>query len=348
MARAHARLKLGAMSSDSDVRALSPHAKLLYVFFLQDAYLNAAGVMPICDEEWAEDLGLSMGEFEKALDELSVSRFVVIGERRRELLVRTFVRNDGVADQPNILKQALAHALLARSPSIRKALAVELRRLPAAPPAKAMGNNRVMVYPDPHACAEQLDPGGSPNPPARVPQPQTGEGSANPVGEPFAEPFPEGMPEPQGVGTGTGIGTSLGSSVSSSRSDTAAPQSDKQPIDEPQRDDVDALCNRLRDWLIQNEVKTPAITKEWRRQARLMLDRDKRELSKALNLIDWCQQDKFWMANIHSIPTFRDQYDKLALRAREEWRANGERSKATADAINPNRSPWAEVTRYSS
>jgi hypothetical protein len=348
MARAHARLKLGAMSSDPELRALSPHAKLLYVFFLQDAYLNAAGVMPICDEEWAEDLGLSLAEFEKALDELSASRFVVVGERRREVLVRTFVRNDGIADQPNILKQALAHALLARSPRIRKALAVELRKLPPAPPSKPLGNNRMMVYPDPHACADQLDPDGSPNPPARVPQPPPEEGSRNPSGNPSFEPFLEGMPEPQGMGKGKVQGSSSGSSVSSFSSDTAAPQSDKQPADEPQRDDVDALCNRLCEWLIQNEVKTPTVTKEWRRQARLMLDKDKRELSKALNLIDWCQQDTFWMANIHSIPTFREQYDKLAMRAREEWRRNGERSKANSDALNPNRSPWADVTRYSS
>lgn len=344
MARAHARLKLGAMSSDPELRARSPHAKLVYVFLLQDAYLNAAGVMPVCDEEWAEDLGLTLTELEKALDELNMSRFVVIGNRRREVLVRSFIRNDGIADQPNILKQALAHARLARSPIIRKALADELRRLPAAPPTKLLGKGRTMVYPDPHACADELDPEGSPTQPPRGSTSQSKEGSRNPS----TEPFPEEMPEPQGEGEGVGMGSSSGSSVSSSSSDPAAPTSDKQSIDEPQRDDVDAVCQRLRDWMIQNEAKTPTITKEWRRQARLMFDKDKRELSKALNLIDWCQRDTFWMSNIHSIPTFREKYDKLAMRAREEWRANGEKAKASAAATDPNRSPWADVTRYSS
>lgn len=348
MARAHARLKVGALSGDPEMRALTPHAKLLYVFLLQDAYLNAAGVMPVCDEEWAEDLGLGLSELEDALDELVEARFVVVGERRREVLVRSFIRNDGIADQPNVLKQALAHARLARSPIIRKTLAVELRKLPPAPPAKSVGTNRVMVYPDPHACADELDPEGAPQPPPRVLNNQLEEGSPNPSGNPSNEPFAEDFAEPPGKERGKVRGGSSASAVDSSRSDSAAPKPDECSDDEPRRDDVDALCDRLREWMIQNGVKAPTITKEWRRQARLMLDRDKRELSKALNLIDWCQQDAFWMANIHSIPTFREKYDKLALRAREEWRANADRAKANNDAISPNRSPWADVTRYSS
>lgn len=129
-------------------------------------------------------------------------------------------------------------------------------------------------------------------------------------------------------------------------SETAAPPSDdssKSNREEPQRDDVDALCARLRDWMVQNEAKEPTVGKLWKRQARLLLDQDKRELSKALNLIDWCQQNNFWQSKILSIPKFREKYDQLAMQAREEWRRNGQKAKAQADANDPDRNPWAGV-----
>lgn len=95
---------------------------------------------------------------------------------------------------------------------------------------------------------------------------------------------------------------------------------------EPQREDVEAVCTRLRDLVAANlvaangpDAKGPTVTQEWRRQARLMLDNDKRELSKVLNLIEWCQADSFWQSNVMSIPKFRQQYDQLALKARQEW-----------------------------
>lgn len=115
-------------------------------------------------------------------------------------------------------------------------------------------------------------------------------------------------------------------------SETAEPPADEESDAEPQREDVAALCGRLAEWMITNGARPPTITKQWRREARLLLDRDKRELSKALNLIDWCQQDPFWLTNIHSIPKFRKQYDQLTMKAREDWRRNAARPKTTRDA----------------
>lgn len=123
----------------------------------------------------------------------------------------------------------------------------------------------------------------------------------------------------------------------SSSSDTAPPRSDKPKPPEPHRDDVEAVCTRLRDLIVANGSKEPTITQEWRRQARLMIDNDKRDLSKALNLIEWCQKDSFWQGNVLSMPKFRQQYDQLALKAREEWRKRGEQS-VTCD---PDKNPWA-------
>jgi hypothetical protein len=86
----------------------------------------------------------------------------------------------------------------------------------------------------------------------------------------------------------------------------------------PPRADVEELCNRLRDRMIENGFKAPTITKVWRDEARRMLDIDKRELDKALRLIDWATSNSFWKANIRSMPKFREQYDALRVRANEE------------------------------
>lgn len=93
-------------------------------------------------------------------------------------------------------------------------------------------------------------------------------------------------------------------------STTAAPPRKE----EPQRDDVDALCNHLADRMIDNGCKAPRITDGWKREARLLLDSDHRDLAEAMRLIEWCQADQFWRSNIQSMATFRKQYDRLRLK----------------------------------
>jgi hypothetical protein len=98
-----------------------------------------------------------------------------------------------------------------------------------------------------------------------------------------------------------------------STSSSAAP-----PRGEPHRADVEQLCTRLRDRMIGNGCKPPTITDGWRKAARLLLDKDGRELDKALNLLDWVAKDDFWRTNIMSMPTFRTRYDQLRLKALAE------------------------------
>jgi hypothetical protein len=87
---------------------------------------------------------------------------------------------------------------------------------------------------------------------------------------------------------------------------------------EPPRDDVEQLCQRLHDRITTNGAKA-TITKKWRDEARRLLDIDGRELTKALNLIDWATSNTFWAPNILSMPKFREKYDQLQMQARREW-----------------------------
>ena len=88
--------------------------------------------------------------------------------------------------------------------------------------------------------------------------------------------------------------------------------------DTPVRPEVEALCDHLADRIEQNGSKRPRITKGWRDAARLLLDRDDRDLDQAHLLIDWCQGDEFWRSNVLSMPTFREQYDRLRLAAQRK------------------------------
>lgn len=82
-----------------------------------------------------------------------------------------------------------------------------------------------------------------------------------------------------------------------------------------EREDIEQLCAHLAEWIFTNGSKRPVITNAWRTEARLLLDKDERELATAIRLMDWCQSDSFWRANILSMPKFRAKYDQLRLAA---------------------------------
>lgn len=105
---------------------------------------------------------------------------------------------------------------------------------------------------------------------------------------------------------------------SSSEAPAALSDTATQPKPKPRRDDVEQLCSRLVSGMVANGCKPPTVTDRWRDAARLLLDRDGRELDKALRLVDWCQADEFWRTNIQSMTAFRKQYDRMRMRALDE------------------------------
>lgn len=206
MARSHMRWQFGAWDKP-DHAETGKDARHLYMTISADETVNQAGVLTMRPGAWARDAAMTPDEVQVALDELEQRRFVVTDPTTGQLLIRTFIRNDEVAAQPNVLRSALSYAATLRSVPIRRVLAQELRKLPPKPPDKPLKNGRVFVYPDPHAAADDIDPDGpggvSSTPPATPPPDPSEEGSANPseegsrtdAGTPqgglFAEPFRE-------------------------------------------------------------------------------------------------------------------------------------------------------------
>lgn len=92
---------------------------------------------------------------------------------------------------------------------------------------------------------------------------------------------------------------------------------DQTNVEEKKREDVERLCEHLQKRILDNGArKTSAnVTDAWRRDARLLIDRDEVAEAEAHRVIDWCQDDSFWKQNILSFPKFRKQYDQLRIKA---------------------------------
>lgn len=304
----HARF-LCRMWDDEDWKALSPRAQWFYMLLVSQASINRAGIIALTSKRW---MRLASGpsveqQIVLAMEELEATRFLVVDRDTEEVLVRSYMRGDGVEKQPNVLKAACRQAREVLSGKVRATLEAELRRLETpnddaatvlAATISALSKSSRNPSPDPSRNSSR---GRSR---ADVPSPAETRES-----EPLTEPFREPLSKPRGVGEGVGSSSHLGnSSSSSSRRESTSRAAD------PPRDDVDQLCSTLLACIHANDARA-SIGKRWRTEARLLLDRDKRPLDEALRLIQWATSDAFWKTNVLSMPTFRAQYDKLRLQA---------------------------------
>jgi hypothetical protein len=109
----------------------------------------------------------------------------------------------------------------------------------------------------------------------------------------------------------------------------------------PPRLDVEQVCSALAAAVERNGSKRPVVGDRWRTEARLMLDRDQRPLPDVLALIEWATSHKFWRANILSVPTLREKYDRLRLQRESETPSQPD-SRAAWFAAHPHINPVDE------
>lgn len=130
MARDHACVYV-SIWDDPQFVELSCMAQRLYFFLLSQRDLTYCGLLPLRVRRWASRSADSTpDDVAAALAELDAARFVVADHDAEEVLVRSYVRRDGLFRQPNVLAAALREAMAITSPALRVALAEELRRLP--------------------------------------------------------------------------------------------------------------------------------------------------------------------------------------------------------------------------
>ncbi len=200
MARDHARLDLHIWS-DEDFRDLSTVAKLVYVQLISQPKLSYAGVLDLAVKRWTRaHPDLDAAAMRAALAELHAARFVLVDYDTEELLIRSFVRNDQLWKQPNVLKGALKAAFEIESPLLRRALAVELRRLPVAvtgpAPAVAATELEASARELPASVKSAMSVRGSTRTTPAAPAEPVTTPAAEPVFEPAANPSANPSPNP--------------------------------------------------------------------------------------------------------------------------------------------------------
>jgi hypothetical protein len=118
------------MWADADWRSLTPLAQHLYMLLLSHPTLTYAGVA-----DWRPGRIAQFSRTQTAHDvvqcgiELQGKEFVLIDDETEEVLVRSFVKHDGLMKQPKLaVSMANAYAAVA-STKIREVIAFELQKL---------------------------------------------------------------------------------------------------------------------------------------------------------------------------------------------------------------------------
>lgn len=134
MARDHARIRLDIWDDD-DWCDLTSNAQWLYKFLLTSPTLTFAGIA-----DWrpariaAKTRDLKAADVEVFAAELEAGEFVVIDRDSEEVLVRSFVKHDGLLRSPNMAKALVKAFSLIASRSLRGVVVHELKRLEVAQP----------------------------------------------------------------------------------------------------------------------------------------------------------------------------------------------------------------------
>jgi len=119
-----------AIWRDPTFTALTMQAQWLYLRLLSDPRIEVTGLT-----DWRPDkIARSSYEWDiqtvlTAAKELTDAHFVVVDDELEEVLIRTFVRHDGLMSQPNMVRRLAKMVDLIESQTLRDALLVELRRL---------------------------------------------------------------------------------------------------------------------------------------------------------------------------------------------------------------------------
>lgn len=107
MSRTHARLKV-TVWSDPEFRGLPGPVQRMYFVLLSQRELSLAGVMPWMPTRLsALAVDSTIDTVEAEVRALAEKRYVYLDEDLEEVLVRTFIRHDGLLASPNMVKAML-------------------------------------------------------------------------------------------------------------------------------------------------------------------------------------------------------------------------------------------------
>ncbi|MEU5425148.1 hypothetical protein AB0H73_06015 [Streptomyces olivoreticuli] len=183
MARGHGRIQ-SAIWDDPDFLTLTAGEQRLFLFLISQPSLTHAGLLPLTPRRWAQKArGLTPSDVDHHLQALARARFIVVDHNTEELLIRTFMRHEGIWKQPRVMGSMAAGALSISSVHLRRALRGELDRIPldqlnASPPrGRSAPSIRDQIAQHIEALREALEQGdatpsaGGQAPPSPTPSP---------------------------------------------------------------------------------------------------------------------------------------------------------------------------------
>lgn len=130
MARGHGRISSGIWE-DEDFLDLTEQEQRLYLFLISQPNLNHAGLLPLTLRRWSRKArGLTVADLDRLLAALEKARFIVTDDDTEELLIRSFVRNDGVWRMPKVMGAMVSGAMEISSRHLQHALLAEMDRIP--------------------------------------------------------------------------------------------------------------------------------------------------------------------------------------------------------------------------
>lgn len=183
MAREYARVKV-AIWADTDFRLLSDRAQALYFRLLSSPTMSLCGVA-----DWRPNRlsaltgGVSANYVREAASELYERGYIVVDDATEEVLVRSFVRHDGLIKTPNIAAAMAKDFAGVASPLLRGVIVHELQRLHDEDPGMKGWAVAHRLLSEP-----ATDPSEMPS----------GMGSPMPSGMPSGNPSVEALPIPSG------------------------------------------------------------------------------------------------------------------------------------------------------
>ena len=128
MARDHSRIRL-SIWTDPAFLALDRDAQRMYLVLVSQPRLSYCGVLDYVPARLAR---LAPDEDEASVDHavklLEADRFVVVDRSTQELLIRSFVRHDGLLKTPNVTKAMVSARALVMSEQLRDVIDAELAR----------------------------------------------------------------------------------------------------------------------------------------------------------------------------------------------------------------------------
>lgn len=116
--------------ADSDWRTLSEHAQRLYLLLLTHPTLNYAGVADWRPPKLAPlSSSSTVAGLRAAAEELAEGKYIVFDDETEEVLIRSFVKHDGLLKSPNLVTAMSSAYGGIGSRRIREVLAFEVQKM---------------------------------------------------------------------------------------------------------------------------------------------------------------------------------------------------------------------------